>query len=371
MKNNVIIGIDDDYISIYVWTSFNNQVIPLFYNSISNQESIVNGSVYDRKQFCQILTNLVQQATKFIGEQINEVALSLHNFNVVIQDFELPIQLKNNLINQNIWETDIFPKLQIKRADDDQHLFAFDVVKWEINGKKLDVIDKDYQCEKMVIHGKKYLINKLIYENFVDALQECKLKLKSFHTTLDIYKSNQHKNEINILVGKNNVSIASISNQHLISNVVCTDKGFEQLAKLIHEKYALEYPTIYEYFKNINFFKSNPDVPIIDVCDDKLAKIKRISQNNMDEVINEYASSVLELVSHKLDYYKKEKNTCIDNVNLISNVPIIQQIFNLFHIHSKHQFNIIKPTSTMMYETRYIYCMLTANKFLKQTRMIN
>ncbi len=223
----------------------------------------------------------------------------------------------------------------------------------------------------MVIHGKKYLINKLIYDNYVEALGECKLKLKSFHTTLDIFKSDHHKNEINILVGKNNVAIVSLSNQHLISNVVCSDKGFEYLAKLIHDKYHLDYPAIYEYFKNINFFKNHPDIPIIDVHDRQTAKIKKISQANIDEIINEYAASVLELVSHKLDYYKKEKNTHIDSINLISNIPVVQQIFNLFHIHSKHQFNIIKPTSTMMYETRYIYCVLTANNALKQTRMLN
>ncbi len=77
-------------------------MIPLFFNSVNNCESIVNGSIYDRQQFCELLKELVQQASKFIGEPINEVALSLHNFNVAIQNFELPINLKNHVIDKTI-----------------------------------------------------------------------------------------------------------------------------------------------------------------------------------------------------------------------------------------------------------------------------
>ncbi len=372
MKNNVIIGIEDDYTSIYVWTSFNNQVIPLFFNSLNNHQAIVNGSIYDKNAFIKILSDLITQASNFVGEQITEVSLCLHNFNVNIPPFELEIDLKNKILNKSIWEKEYFPKLQITRIDNDQFLYGFDVIRWEVNGKKYDrLTDAEIQGDKVKIYGKKYVINKLIYDGFVEVFNNLKIKIKNFNTTIDLYKSDNKKNEINVLVGKNNLSISSISNQHLMSNVVCNDKGIELLIESIHKKLGLEYDTINYYFKNINFFKHNPEVPIADICNHYSGKVQKINQETIDEIINEYTASILELITDKLEYYKKEKNTNVDNINLISNIPIIQQIFNLFHIHSKYQFNIIKPTSTLMYETRYMYCVLAANKNLKQVKLVN
>ncbi len=372
MKNNVIIGIEDDYTSIYVWTSFNNQVIPLFFTSLNNHGAIVNGSVYNKADFSEIINKLINQASKFVGENISEVSLCVHNFNVNIHNFELSIDLKNQVLNKDIWEKDYLPNISIKRIDNDQYIYNIDVVRWEIDNKKYDKLDStNIHGEKMMVYGKKYIINKLIYDNLIDIFNTNKIKVKSFSTTLDLYKSDTNKNEINVLVGKNNLSITSISNQHLMSNVVSNDIGIELLVKMIHDRLGLEYNIIYEYFKNINFFKNNAEIAIVDVCDYETGKVVKVNQSNMDEIINDYAANILELITGKLEYYKKEKSTNVDNINLISNIPIIQQIFNLFHIHSKYQFNIVKPSSTAMYETRYMYCVLAANKNLKQTRLIN
>ncbi len=296
MKNNVIIGIEDDYTSIYVWTSFNNQVIPLFFNSLNNQESVVNGSVYNKKKFSEVITTLISQANNFVGEQITEVTLCVHNFNVNIHNFELTIDLKNNVLNKEVWEKEYLPNIQIKRIDNDQYLYDFDIVRWDVNGKKYEQLTStDIVGDKVLVYGKKYIINKLIYDNLIEIFSGMKIKCKNFNTTIDLYKSDKNKNEINVLVGKNNLSITSISNQHLMSNVVSNDTGIELLVEMIHKKLGIDYGIIYEYFKNINFFKTNADVSIVDVCDYKSGKVVKVNQATMDEIISEYAANILEL----------------------------------------------------------------------------
>ncbi len=152
MKNNVIIGIEDDYTSIYVWTSFNNQVIPLFFNSLNNQESVVNGSVYNKKKFSEVITTLISQANNFVGEQITEVTLCVHNFNVNIHNFELTIDLKKSQVQDIIDTTRAILKESIAFNGTTIHSFTFS--KWKPGSfqDKLQIYDRQecFQCHQPI-----------------------------------------------------------------------------------------------------------------------------------------------------------------------------------------------------------------------------
>lgn len=371
MKNNIIVSVEDDYTSIYIWFSFNNQIIPLYFNSIKNNGSIINGSVYDKNKYIDIINKLFTDAKKFLSIDIKEISLCLDNFNVNIHNFETEIKLKDNLFNETIWQKDIFPNLQIKRNCDDQYNYAFDVVKWQIGDEIFEKIKKDYHGDTVKIIGKKYIINKLIFENFNDVFSALNVKIINFNTTLDLYKSNNELNELNILINKSNISITSIHNNHLMSNVICDNKGIDCLIELIRKETNIKTNEIVEYFNNIKFYKEHNDITIADKIDNEACEITRVKQSAIDEVFKKYASIILDLVIDKIEYYKKEKSTLITNINLISNSPIIQQIFNLFLILSKYQFNIIKPSEIMMYETKYMYCILNAKKDLKDLKTTN
>lgn len=368
-KNNVIITIDDIYTSIYVWSSFNNQVIPLYFNSTTNKNSIINGTIFNKKVFQDNIVHLINETEKFVNQKIDEISLCIHNFNISITNFELTIDLENKVINQTIWENDYLPKLKIKHSSSDQHIYDFNVIKWKIDGNIIEKIDQEYYADKVFIFGKKYSINKLIYDNYVDFFKNLKIKIKDFSTTLDIFKD--ENNTLNILIDQNSLSIASVQNKHLISNVVCEDKGIKCLINMLKKELNIEEPAIENYLKNIDFFKKNGELDVIDIGLNNTGIIQKIKQSRIDEVINEYTSIILNLIMEKIEYYKKQKNTNISTINLISNLPIVQQIFNLFLIHSKYQFNIIKPKLTPLYEMRYVYCILNAWRNIETSKLLN
>lgn len=371
MKINTIIGVQDDYTSIYVWTSFNNQIIPLYFDSLENNSSILNGSVYDKKIFSNIVGKLLSKARNFLADDIKEVALCLDNFNVNIHDFDIEIELKNKVLTSSIWFNEILPNLQIKTKADDQYNYYFDVIKWKVGDKIIEKIEKEYFGDKVVIIGKKYIINKLIYDGFNEIIEKNGAKIINFNTTIDLYKSSKNKNELNVLVNKNNISITSIHNDHLMSNVICDNKGLNNLIYEIKKDTNIPENEIIDYLSNIDFFKKNPEICIANKINKKTCCISKINQSMIDESINRYTSILLELILDKIEYYKKEKNTKIDTINLISNSNVTQQIFNLFQIHSKYNFNIVKPNNALMYENKYIYCVLNAQKDLNKLKTLN
>ncbi len=370
MKNNIIIGIDDDYSSIYIWSSFNGQIIPLYFNSLKNNNTIVNGTIYDKKQYFEIIKKLVDDANKFIDNPIKDISLCLDNFNVNIQNFDYDIKLKNKSLTQQIWEDEIYPNLQVKSKNEDQYIYYFDVIKWQVGEYIFEKIDREYFGDEVKILGKKYIINKLIYDSFKEIFEKLDIKIKNFNTTLDLYKNSDENDELNILINKNNISITSIHNNHLISNVICDNKGINNLIEQIEKDTKIKKRNIIEYISNINFFKENPDMCIANINNNEDCKMLRINQSTIDEIIKKYTSVILDLILEKIEYYKKEKDTTIRRINLISNSIITQHIFNLFNLH-KYQFNIVKPKNVLMFETKYTYCILNAQKMLNEGKTIN
>ena len=370
MKNNVIIGIEDEYSSIYVWSSFNGQIIPLYFNSIKNNKTIVNGTIYDKKKYYDIAKKLIEDANKFTNFTIKNIALCLDNFNVNIQNFDTTVKLKNKSFSKEIWENEIYPNLQIKTKGDDQYIYYFDVIKWQVDKYIFEKIDKEYFGDEVKILGKKYIINKLIYDSFKEIFEKLDIKITNFNTTLDLYKNADEKDELNILINKNNISITSIHNNHLISNVICDNKGINNLIDQIEKDTKMDKKNILEYISNINFFKQNSDMCIANKSNNKECKIQKINQSVIDEIIKKYTTIILDLILEKIEYYKKEKDTTIKRINLISNSIITQHIFNLFNLQ-KYQFNIVKPKNVLMFETKYTYCILNAQKILNDRKVTN
>lgn len=373
MENIVVIGITDEYSSIYVSFVVNNKIMPLYYNSISNENCIVNSCIVNKNIFINKIKSLVQKAETFVGQPIKKINLCLHNIQMNITDFEiLNIQLKDPIFNKNTWKNNIFPNLKIKEnTSNDVFVFDFDVYSWNINNKWINTIDRDYKIDSISIKGKKYSINKVIYESYKNVFNLINIEIEKLDTTVDLYlKNNPAKYQLNLLISDQGVSLSSVNENKLFSNIIDQSLGINDLKKIISEKFNMQTKDINDYLNNYNDIYLFDDVDVVNINDKKKLKVNGIKQKEIDKLINSYTLKVLGLVEKKVEYYKKEKEINIESINLISHLSYVIKIFRNITAHTKINFKIITLPEVMMFEQRYLYCILETYKIINIQKQI-